>query len=381
MPATTRTARVPERLARAARGPWGTAVAAWTAARICVATAFVLSDLVANYLRAPAARRLHLDQGLITWDGTFYWHIAHGGYGSLPREALRFFPLYPLAARVLSWPLGGHEGIPLLVISNGAALASLVLLHRLVVEEVGDRALARRSMWVLALFPAAGVFAFAYTESLALALTLGAILLARHRHWGWAALLALGCGLMRPVGVLVALPLLYEAWQQYRTGRERPRAALVVGALAAPVAGLVGFLVWVDRDYGSWRIPLDEQRRLRHGFQDPVSRIWDAVHLTVTSSRHDVFNLAFTVLFVVLLVIAVRTQHWGWWTFALANMAVALSSPVIDSTGRYGLVVFPLFVALAVPLRRREVELAWLVVSAGALVAITTLALVGNVVP
>jgi hypothetical protein len=356
-------------------------VAAWLAARICVATAFVLSDLVAGYLRANPTRRLHLDQGLITWDGTFYWHIAHGGYGSLPREALRFFPLYPLAARVLSWPLGGHEALPLLLISNGAALVSLVLLHRLVLEEMGDDGLARRAMWVLALFPAAGVFAFAYTESLALALTLAAILAARHRRWAWAALLALGCGLMRPTGVLVALPLLYEGFRQWRTGRGRPRPALVVGALAAPVAGLVGFLVWVDVEYGSWRIPLDEQRRLRHGFQDPVSRIWDAIHLTVTSSRHDVFNLAFTLLFIVLLVIAVRTQHWGWWTFALANLAVALSSPVIDSTGRYGIVVFPLFVALAVPLRRREVELAWLAASAGALVAVTTLALVGNVVP
>jgi hypothetical protein len=380
-PTSPPTSRVPAPARRILAGPWGTAFAAWAVARVCIALGFVVSDLVANHLRASAAKRIVLDQGLITWDGPYYWNIAHGGYHSIAHDGLRFFPLFPMVGRVLGWPLGGHEGFTLVLVSNAAALVALVLLHRLVMDVLDDDAVARRAMWCTALFPAAAVFAFAYTESLALVLTLAALLLARRRRWAWAALAGLGCGLARPVGVLVALPLAAEAWSQWRTADRRPNVGLVAAAIAAPAVGLVGFLAWIDSEFGSWRIPLDEQRKLRGSLQDPVTRLWDAVHLTLTSSRRDVFNLAFAVLLIGLLVVVVRRFDWGWSAFAVANLMLAISSDVIDSVGRYGLMAFPFMVALALVLRNREAEVMWLTVSAGGLVALTTLHLIGGTVP
>jgi hypothetical protein len=152
-------------------------------------------------------------------------------------------------------------------------------------------------------------------------------------------------------------------------------------AIASPGLGLVSFLAWVDREFGSWRIPVDEQRKLRGHFQDPVTRLWDAIHLTVTSSRRDVFNVGFSLLLLALLVVVIRRFGWGWWTFAAANLVVALGSAVIDSVGRYGMMAFPFMIALAMVLRRREAELVWLTISAGGLVALTTLHLVGGSVP
>jgi hypothetical protein len=181
--------------------------------------------------------------------------------------------------------------------------------------------------------------------------------------------------------VLVALPLAAEAWSQWRTADRRPNVGLVAAAIAAPAVGLVGFLAWIDSEFGSWRIPLDEQRKLRGSLQDPVTRLWDAVHLTLTSSRRDVFNLAFAVLLIGLLVVVVRRFDWGWSAFAVANLMLAISSDVIDSVGRYGLMAFPFMVALALVLRNREAEVMWLTVSAGGLVALTTLHLIGGTVP
>jgi hypothetical protein len=386
-PTSPPTSRVPASVRRILAGPWGTALAAWAVARVCLAMGFVVSDLVANHLQASPAKRLVLDQGLITWDGPYYWNIAHGGYHAVAHDGLRFFPLYPLVGRVLGWPIGGHEGFTLVLVSNLCALLALVLLHRLVVDVLDDDAVARRAMWCTALFPAGAVFAFAYTESLALVLTLAALVLAHRRRWAWAALAALGCGLARPVGVLVALPLAAEAWHQWRAARtpvddsRSPNVGLMAAAVAAPAVGLVAFLAWIDAEFGSWRIPLDEQRKLRGAFQDPVTRVWDALHLTLTSSRRDVFNLAFAVLLVCLLVVLVRRFDWGWWTFAAANLAVALSSHVIDSVGRYGMMAFPFMVALALVLKHRDSAVIWLTVSAGGLVAMTTLHLIGGSVP
>ena len=51
-------------------------------------------DLVADHLRASPAKRLVLEQGLITWDGTYYWNIAHGGYFMLVDGELHIRGMY-----------------------------------------------------------------------------------------------------------------------------------------------------------------------------------------------------------------------------------------------------------------------------------------------
>lgn len=365
------------------RAAWFHAAAAWFVARVCVAVALVVSELVADHLHPTAAKRLHLDQGLMTWDATYYWSIAHRGYGGSPGDAVRFFPLYPRLGWLGGVPIGGHEALPLLVVSNVAALAALVMLFRVVEAELGDSDLARRSVWCLALFPAAGIMAFAYSEPLALLLTLTVVWFARRRGWWAAALAGLALGLTRPVGALVVVLLVWEVWRQRGWLRAAPRRAAAVGAaLVAPVAGTVGYLLWVGARLGDPMAPVDEQRKLRGAFRDPFSRLWDALSDVVGSSRADLFNLAFAIVLIAALAVLVwRRVAWGWWAYAAASLVVALSAENITSIGRYGLVAFPLAVGVALPLRRREAELGWLAISGAALCGYVVLTFVGGQIP
>ncbi len=353
----------------------GEAIGAWVVARLAVAAGFAIADSVAS--TQGLVDRTHLDQGLITWDGDFYWHIAHSGYGSVLREGLRFFPLYPMLGRALAWPLGGNVGFTLVVISNVAALGCMVLLRRLVEEETGDPDLARRSMWLLALFPSAAALVLAYGEPLMLAATLLAFLMIRRERWWWAAGFAAVAGLTRPVGALLVVPFAIEAWVRVPRHNWPGRLA----AVAAGPAGALAYLFWVGGEYGDWFEPIRIQSQLRDGFQAPVTRLWDGVHTIVTQSQLDAPNVLFGLGFIALLVVCVRTQRASWSAYAGITVLIALSAHNIDSIGRYGLVAFPLVVALA---RLGEDERAmWglVALSTGGLVALTAMSVMGSYTP
>jgi hypothetical protein len=355
----------------------GEAVFAWVVARLCVAIGYFTASGVADVLRLHGAARLHVHQGLITWDGAWYWQIARNGYSAVSHQGLRFFPLYPMLARGLAWPIGHHVGITLVVITNVSGFACLVLLRQLVLEQTGDTALARRSMWLLALFPAAGALVFAYAEGLMLAVSLVAFLAIRRRRWWLVAVCGIVCGLTRPAGAFLALPFAIEALAH----RQRSTSIVMrLAAVAAPVVGMLLYLFWVGGQYGDWLAPIKIQRQLRAGFQDPFTRLYDGVH-HLSVSQLDAPNLAFALLFIILLIVAARTQPMSWSLYAALTLVVALSAHNIDSIGRYGLVAFPFAVAIA---RLGDDErLAWaaIALSAAALVGITAMATLGAYQP
>src|SRR4051794_4588875 len=120
---------------------------------------------VGDALAAPVSR----------WDSVHFQVIASNGY--VRDDLTAFFPLYPYLARVAGWVtgsllLGGF------LISLVAFLVGLVVVHRLAELEIGPAA-ARRTVYLLAFFPAALFFSAFYTEALFLALTAGAVYLAR----------------------------------------------------------------------------------------------------------------------------------------------------------------------------------------------------------
>jgi hypothetical protein len=146
---------------------------AWVAARVLVATGYVLAVVISN--RLLTARPEQLDNGLLAWDGTWYRDLATSGYHGVPTNGVRFFPLFPLLGRLLAVP-AGHAGIALVVLANVLSLVALVLIRRLVLLERDDQTLADRAVWCLAVFPSAFVLVMAYSESLMLVAAIGAFI-------------------------------------------------------------------------------------------------------------------------------------------------------------------------------------------------------------
>lgn len=315
----------------------------WLAARALVALGFLAALVAADVLLD--GQPVPLRQRLLAWDGSWYADIAVHGYGALPREALRFFPLFPLLGRVLAVPLLGHTGAALVLVANAAALAAGVLLHRLVVEETGDAALAGRSVWLFSLFPAAAVLAFAYAEALSVALAAGTFLALRRRRFGAAAVTGYLAGLTRPVGAVLALPAAIEA------GRAASGSWLRRGAaVLAPVAGLATYLAWVGARFDDAWLPLraHEAADLRGDWVFPLERVVRSFGALLVGDRFgDGLHVPFILGAAALLVVVFRRwpASYGW--YALVLVLVALSAESLGSFERYCLAAFPLFLGFA----------------------------------
>lgn len=361
---------------------WEVAIASWLVARVAVGLGFLAAHGAVGGLR-PGSPPLALVQGLVAWDGAFYRDIATVGYGALPEEALRFFPLFPVLGRLLGYVLPGGATTGLVVVGNASALVAGFLLHRLVVHEGGSEERAATSVWLIALVPAASVLVLAYTEALFLALTVGAFLALRRGRWWFVAALAVLAGLCRPSGALLALPILIEALRGVRGTPWADRGARAAAISAAPVGTLL-YLAWVGHRFGDALRPLGIQSsgELRGRWVNPVTRIVDAVgDAPAEGFLGEALHLPWIVLFLVLAVVAGRRLPASYTAYTAAVLLAAVAAESLGSFERYGLTAFPLAIAGATLLRQHVLERTVLLVSSAGLTAFTTLVLLGVFVP
>lgn len=368
----------------------------WVWARCCVAAGWVLSDRLGDVLDNPR-QVLGAHSGLLTWDGLFYRDLAVGWYDAVPEAGARFFPLYPALARLLAPLVGGREDWALVIIANVAAFGGAWVLWRLV-REVVDAAgpvaaapdgggtllgrltgsVADRSAWMVAIAPAAFVLAWAYTEGLALLLVAATLLALHRRAFVWAGVFALLSAALRPVGGLLLVPIAIELWR----ARPRPSWPVVAAAVVAPVAGLLLALGTIAATTGDVWIPLEAQREIRGGMQDPITRVLEPIGELVKGNFRDTYNLAHMWVLLALYVVAWRRrQPMSWLAYAGLTLLLTLSSQQTDSLGRYALVVVPFVVALAQWADRRWRQVSVAVISSLGLVWLTSEALMFRLVP
>jgi hypothetical protein len=196
-----------------------------------------------------------------------------------------------------------------------------------------------------------------YAESLFLLLALGAFLLAERGRFLEAATVAGLALLTRPAGLALVPPLLVLAWR----ARE-PRRALTSLVAMPAIAALYPLVLW-------WQVgdPLafvHAQDRWNRELSPvgPLGGIWEGARAVFTGATPsgvefdhalavNVEGLAFLVLLATLALLAWRRFGAPLGLFAAIGLALPLSVPSdrwpLLSLPRFGLVLFPLFLALA----------------------------------
>jgi Mannosyltransferase (PIG-V) len=298
---------------------------------------------------------------LAHWDSVWYLSIAQSGYGGRPTLSA-FFPLYPVAVRAAAFNTLSSGALLLAgyAVSAAAFVVALMLLHRLVELELGER-FARPVLWLVALWPASFFFSAPYSESLFLALSVGVFYAARTGRMPLAAGLCALATATRPTGVLLLLPLAWMAW------REGGLRWLLVAPLGA--AAFSAGLALAGMRPLSW---FDVERSWGHVFKGPVVGSWDAAVAGVRGAGQlvgtapmDRVVAAENVIYLVLLVLALlavvgmfRRLPAAYGVYAAASLVAAVSAPVawqpLMSFGRLLAVVFPIpmYVALVLDGRR-----------------------------
>lgn len=313
-------------------------------------------------------------RGLLSWDAAWYLDIARHGYDGVPQDGLRFFPTLPLLVRGVGAVIGS-DTVALLLIANVSALAFGVLLHRLITDDLHDAALAERTVWLAALAPIAFVLVMGYTEAPAGAAMVGALWAARKRDWVRASVFAALAGSLRPTGMLLVVPLAFEAARGLRAARlpERPWRLL---AVTAPGLGALPYVLWLQGEYGDWRLVYRTQMvpGLRGDLRDPVSSVIDAIRAIDTDLLLGLRGL-WAIVLAALLVVSARRLPLSYTALAAAALLVAASADNIGSLERYGYGAFPFLIAASTLTARPVVERVVLVVSSAAMSGYALLAL------
>jgi Mannosyltransferase (PIG-V) len=350
----------------------------WSRAAIWAAALFAW--LVFEPNRHPETARwddpsVTRDLGWVTdvwarWDSVWFLRIAEHGYGDLEGAAAAFYPLYPAAVGLLGRGFFGHYLLAGIVISLATTLVAFVLFHDLAETKLGAEG-ARRAVLYLALFPMALFLQAVYSEALFLLLSVAAFVLAERRRFLPAGLVAGLALLTRPVGVALLPALALLAWRSPK--RRDALARLAVAPLLFAVYPLV---LWWQRD-DPWAFARAQDIWSRHvSYAGPLGGIWDGlragwagVRQLVSGSHTTTYwpavegtdpmrvaavnleALAFLVLFIALTIVAWRRFGAPYGLFAALSLAIPLSVPSerwpLLSLPRFGLTIFPLFLALA----------------------------------
>lgn len=352
---------------------------AMVAARLAVLAGWLIAGVARSGTEPTTRLRT---EGLLAWDGTWYRDIAVLGYDAIPAEALRFFPMFPMVARVLALPFG-DGGVPwtLVVVANVAAVVAAVMIRQLVIDERGDEALANRAAVALTLFPTAFVLVWAYSESLFLVAAIGVLWGVRTGRWPMALIAGLVAGATRPLGVLLAIAVAVELVRVWNTSDRRARV-IGLAALAAPVVGTGAWLAWVGWRFGDALYPFTGQGEFRGDAVNPLTRMWQAVGDALGSEMFgDGLHLPFAVAFVVLTVVVLRTWPVSYGLFTVAVMATALAAENLNSLERYALNAFPLVLAVAGLCTVRWRSVTATAVGLAGIVSLSALAWMGIYVP
>jgi hypothetical protein len=186
----------------------------------------------------------------VRWDANFYLAIANGGYPERPPDdrpvyAVAFFPLYPLAVRALAMVVGDLFWAAILV-ANAFALWASLLLFKLGGRygSVGD---GLRAALLLLIAPGSHFLSFPYPEAMFVAFVAAGLLAIREDKLWWAAGWgALACA-TRSAGVVIAVCLLYVAWQRRSSLAKSFRAAIAAGL---SLSGVAAFAAFCSQTYG-----------------------------------------------------------------------------------------------------------------------------------
>lgn len=303
------------------------------------------------------------------FDGVHYLSIAANGYAQDGSNA-RFFPLFPMIAGGLSQLFGlfgnasGEEAFgavqffSALLLANLFFLPALAIFYKLVRLDY-SHSTAITSILFFLVFPTSFFFAAIYSESLFLLLLLLAFYFARKRQWWLAGIFGILLCITRLVGIAILPALIWEFFRGNVGDKgNSPRFSKILPLAFIPFS-LIAFMAFNLAKWGNafhfflaqgqlnnersvTSIVLPIQTVIRYG------KILLAIPATQFAFWIALFEVSVFFVVIILLFVAWKKKIRGSYLwYASAAFLVPTLSGTFSGLPRYVLVLFPMFMTLA----------------------------------
>lgn len=287
----------------------------------------------------------------LNFDGINYLKIVKDGYDL---ENVVFFPLFPVAVRLVSIDNFVNPIIVGLSINFVLAVASIYALYLLVKRDMPEH-VAFRSVILFLTFPTSFfIFAF-YTESIFLIITLLFFIVLSKKQLFLSSVLVVIASLAKIFGVSLFVPLLYEAIKLYKSNHKFSKDIFI-----APL-GLFIWIFYIYTKYGDPLLIIKGQRFDRFsreiGLLSPITVTKDTLVKVISGPQAyydspfvypviiaELVAIIFAVLF---LILSFKKIAMHYWLYCASYIVIVVFSGGLSSDVRYILMLFPIFVFLA----------------------------------
>ncbi|MGI8436228.1 MAG: mannosyltransferase family protein [Chthoniobacterales bacterium] len=288
-------------------------------------------------------------------DAAWYLDLVEHGYEAGPFEATRqhnwvFYPLYPMLVRLASF--GTHQYLLAgALLSNAFFFCALLLFHRLIGALGYEGSIADRAVFYAAIFPVSYFFSLPLTESLFFLAVIGSFLAGARGRWWAAGLLGACAAASRPNGILL-LPALAIF---YLERSERAKWGAQILWLGLIPISLGGFMFFLWHRTGNPLAFLEAQSawgRHRGSLLAPlIDYLWSPSAM-IDPWNFRLLNFAAVILALGVAVFWTSQRAWAFAALTLFSLLLPLASGSLQSMARFVLVIFPLYLALALAGRR-----------------------------
>jgi hypothetical protein len=304
------------------------------------------------------------------WDAGWYIEIARDGYRYEPGSPgnAAFFPLYPMLIRaihtLLFLPANDYWWLVTAIgLSNTVLLIGLTYFRALLAMDFNEEIASRATIYLL-IFPTTFFFSAVYSESLFLALTVGAFYYARTNRWLLACTLAALGTLTRSQGIILALPLLIEYLSKRNFSLRK--VGWNIAAFAVIPAALFAFALFLKLRFGSWTVMFDVQGTWGRHLMWPWHPLaWFLRYAPALSQEHhDKLDFCFLLLLLGAAIVGVRRLRVSYTIYLWTAVVFFSCWGMLVSIPRFDLVIFPLFIVLAlIGARSRAFHLGYVALS------------------
>jgi Gpi18-like mannosyltransferase len=281
------------------------------------------------------------------WDANHYLNIAKDGYThNEDYTNLAFFPLYPYLGKVLSYVVG-NTTLSLLLVSNIAFFFALIFLSKLLSLEYESK-VVNRTLLYISVSPFSFFFFGVYTESLLLLTLVMAVYYIRKENYYYAAFWGIMLTATKLIGIVI-IP--FALWEYYlRNKNQVKKIGFDIIYIPLMGLGLLAYMLHNQYLFGDFLINFESSRG---GWVQYLN--WPWVSFTKHINRiisgkafqSFYFDISFALLAIYLCIAGLKKLRSSYSLLNIFLVMIPISSNTLKSFSRFMVIIFPLFLVMA----------------------------------